>query len=280
MTVLLLHPGLMGASIGKSLRMAGPDAPVMWVSELRSSETHARAEAADLTAVPNLAAGIEMASVVISVCPPAAAVEQAATVKALGFDGIYVDMNAIAPATTRAIAGDFDHFVDGGIVGPPVKSAGTTRLYLSGDGASQVGALFDGSWLEVRVVGGGVGAASALKMSFAAWTKGTSALLLAIRALADVEGVTEALMAEWETSMPELVARSERTPAVVGPKAWRFEAEMEEIADTFAAADLPDGFHRAAAEIYGRLASLKGRPHGGDESPTIEDVVALLLSDR
>jgi hypothetical protein len=108
-------------------------------------------------------------------------------------------------------------------------------------------------------------------MSFAAWTKGTSALLLAINALADMEGVGDDLRAEWATSMPELIARSERLPAGVGPKAWRFEGEMHQIADSFAAVGLHDGFHRAAADTYGRLAELKST-----DEPTLEDVLRLL----
>jgi hypothetical protein len=207
----------------------------------------------------------------VSVCPPGEAVAVARSVADLGFAGTYVDANAVSPATARDIAAKFDDFVDGGIVGPPVRAPGTTRLYLSGASAQTVEALFADSHVEVRVVDGGAGAASAVKMSFAAWTKGTSALLLAINALADMEGVGDDLRAEWATSMPELIARSERLPAGVGPKAWRFEGEMHQIADSFAAVGLHDGFHRAAADTYARLAELKT-----SDDPTLEDVLRLL----
>jgi len=89
-------------------------------------------------------------------------------------------------------------------------------------------------------------------MAYAAWTKGTAALLLAIRALARVEGVEDALLAEWERSQPDLPGGSEAAARSAVAKGWRWVGEMEEIADTFAAAGLPDGFHRAAAEIYRR----------------------------
>ena len=125
--------------------------------------------------------------------------------------------------------------------------------------------------MEARVVDDRGGSASAVKMCFASWTKGTAAMLLAIRALAEREGVTEALLGEWATSMPDLVARSDAVATTTGPKAWRFEGEMREIASTFAADDLPPGFHEAAAEIYQRLAGLRGTSH-----PTIDDALKLL----
>ena len=94
-------------------------------------------------------------------------------------------------------------------------------------------------------------------MCYAAFTKGSSALLLAVRALAERHGLAAELLAEWEVSQPGLADRSEGTARSTSPKAWRFAGEMREIADTFQAAELPDGFHRASAEIYARMAELK-----------------------
>ena len=94
-------------------------------------------------------------------------------------------------------------------------------------------------------------------MAYAAWTKGSAALLMSVRALAIAEGVADALLDEWTLSQPDLPARSESAVKRNAPKAWRFVGEMEEIAATFAAAGLPDGFHRAAAAIYRRLAPWK-----------------------
>ncbi len=89
-------------------------------------------------------------------------------------------------------------------------------------------------------------------MTYAAWTKGTAALLLAIREVARAEGVEETLLAEWEESIPALTERSERAAAAADSKGWRWVGEMEEIARTFATAGLPGGFHEAAAEVYRR----------------------------
>jgi 3-hydroxyisobutyrate dehydrogenase-like beta-hydroxyacid dehydrogenase len=197
------------------------------------------------------------ADVIISVCPPGAAAEVADAVSSAGFDGIYVDVNAISPATARSIGEQFRRFVDGGVVGPPVRSAGSTRLYLSGEHADDVAGLWADTPLGTRVVEGGAGAASAVKVCFAAWTKGTAALLLAIRALAVAEGVEDALLAEWAISMPDLAEQSERAALGNAPKAWRFAGELDEIAATFAADGLPDGFGRAAADVYERLAGFK-----------------------
>src|SRR4051794_38228828 len=133
--------------------------------------------------------------------------------------------------------------------GPPAER-GTTRLYLSGPEAGTVAELFAGTALDARIVSPNVGAASAVKMAFAAWTKGSAALLLAIRALARAEGVEATLLEEWRTSLPQLEAQSIAAARSAQKKGWRWIGEMEEIAETFAAAGLPDGFHRAAAEIY------------------------------
>ena len=256
MQVLLLHPGAMGASIGAAL--AGKGHAVTWVSEGRSAETARRAADAGLQPVNTLAEAVADAEVAVSVCPPHAAVELAQAVRAAGFAGTYVDGNAVAPATARQVASIFPaSYVDGGIIGPPAWREGATRFYLSGPNAPEIAALFDGSLVDARAIDERTDAASALKMCYAAFTKGSSALILAVRALAERNGVTESLLQEWDISQPGLAARSANTATSTSPKAWRFEGEMREIAATFEAAALPDGFHQAAAEIYGRMAELK-----------------------
>lgn len=134
---------------------------------------------------------------------------------------------------------------------------GTTRLYISGDTTDAIAAIFAGSPLEVIAIDGGPGAASALKMAYAAWTKGTTALLIAIHALAISEDVHEVLLGEWRRSQPELLSRSGRGMSSAAAKAWRWIGEMDEIAATFGAAGLPDGFHRAAADVYRNLEQFK-----------------------
>lgn len=274
----MLHPGEMGSSVGAALRSRGVS--VCWASAGRSEASARRAERADLADSGDLATLVRSCEVVFSVCPPHAAVAQARAVMDQGFRGCYVDANAIAPDSARSIGRDVEQggaqFVDGGIVGPPPQRAGTTRLYLSGDLAASLAPLFEDSPLAAIPMAGGAGAASALKMCFAAYTKGTTALLAAIRALASRERVDANLLSEWEQSIPDLPARSEAGARAAAPKAWRFVGEMEEIASTFRSAGLPDGFHRAAAEIYRRMEPLREL-----DSPELQVIVeALLASSR
>ena len=275
MNVLLLHPGSMGASVGAALVRNGH--AVSWVAAGRSVDTRSRAEGAGLRVVETLASGLQDAGLVICVCPPEAALTMAHAVRETDFAGFYLDGNAIAPATAAMIEGLFgERYVDGGIIGPPAWRQGAMRFYLSGKAAPGVAALFADSLVDARAIAGGSGAASALKMCYAAFTKGSSALLLGVRALAERNGVSAALLAEWEISQPGLPQRSNATAKSTSPKAWRFAGEMREIAATFAAAALPDGFHQAAADLYARMAELKAVPGGAD----IDAVLATLLQSE
>jgi 3-hydroxyisobutyrate dehydrogenase-like beta-hydroxyacid dehydrogenase len=273
-TIGILHPGEMGSAVGAAARIGG--ARVIWASAGRGPATRKRAESDGLEDVGTLARLARESEIIMSVCPPANAREVARDVAATRFGGTFVDANAVAPVTTRAVGEIIDaggaRFVDGGIVGPPPRKAGETRLFLSGTRAEAVAALFKGTALDPIVLDGPVGAASAMKMAYAAWTKGSQALLLAIRALAAHEGVDGALLAEWARSQPDATGRSERAVAANVRKAWRFVGEMEEIAATFAAAGLPDGFHAAAGEIYRRLAGWKDTA----TPPSMADVAKTL----
>jgi len=246
----LLHPGEMGAAIGAALRARGHD--VLWASRGRSGATAERAEQAGLVDADDVHELCRLCDVLISVCPPHAAVDVARS--AAGFAGIYVDANAVSPETSREIASFIDRFADGGIIGPPPREPGMTRLYLAGADARQIADLFSGTIVDARVLSDEPGAASALKMSYASWTKGSSALLLAARALAQAEGVEEALLEEWRLSLPDLTERSVSASRSALRKGWRWVGEMNEIADAYASTGLPDGFHRAAAEIYRRAS--------------------------
>jgi hypothetical protein len=166
-------------------------------------------------------------------------------------------------------------FVDGGIIGPPPVNAGTTRLYLSGPAAPRVAALFATGPLEAIVLPGEPTAASAVKLAYAAWNKGQQALLMAVRALAAAEGVDETLLAEWQRSHPDLSTRSANAARGSARKAWRWVGEMDEIAAAFAAANLPDGFHRAAADVYRRLSRYKDAA----VPPTIDEVAKTLRTE-
>ncbi len=227
MKIALLHPGEMGAAIGSAA-----EGEVIWASEERSEETRARAAA--FRDVGSLDVLLGEAEVVLSICPPHAALAVANACAA--FEGLYVDANAISPAHAAEIAALHPRFVDGGIVGGP----GAPALYLSGGEAERVASLFPS--LETHVVRD----ASAVKMVYAAWSKGTAAMLLAIRDVAAHYGVED----EWRGAAPELQERLARAERSAAKKGWRWAGEMDEIAAAFAAAGAPDGFHRAAAEVF------------------------------
>jgi 3-hydroxyisobutyrate dehydrogenase-like beta-hydroxyacid dehydrogenase len=270
----VLHPGEMGVTVGASARAGG--SRVLWASEGRSAQTRERAAAAGLEDAKTLASLCAASGVILSVCPPHSALDLAREVAAQRFSGLYVDGNAVSPGTAREIGriveGAGATFVDGGIIGPPARARGTTRLYLSGAEAGRVARLFAEGPLEAITVDGGPGAASALKMAYAAYTKGTAALLVSIRAMAIRAGVDQALLGEWARSQGDLGARSERAAGETARKAWRFTGEMAEIAATFDDAGLPDGFFRAAGEIYESLAGYKDAPG----MPSVAEVAKAL----
>jgi 3-hydroxyisobutyrate dehydrogenase-like beta-hydroxyacid dehydrogenase len=244
----VLHPGEMGAAVAAALVDVGHD--VLWASKGRSAETAERARRAGLEDAETVASLLARSEVVLSICPPAAAVEVAEDVR--GFGGVFVDANAIAPETASAVSEIVgDSYLDGGIIGPPPTEAGTTRLYLSGTHGERVAGLFEGARIEARVLSSaGPMAASALKMAYAAWTKGSQALLLAVERTACSLGLEEELRAEWALSQPQLADRLRAAHRSAQAKGWRWAEEMRQIAMTFDAAGQPDGFHRAAAQVY------------------------------
>lgn len=277
-TVGLLHPGEMGAAVGGCLVSVGHE--VLWDPAGRSRATTGRALAAELTGA-GFGRLIAKSSVILSVCPPHAALDVAQQVAAAGYAGLYVDANAISVATAEQVAAVVTAagatYVDGGIIGPPPEAAGHTRLYLSGPQAGEVRPLFNRSALDARIAEGPRYAASSVKMAYAAWTKGSSALLLAARALARASGVERTLLAEWQLSQPSLAAQSERSAGAAAAKGWRWIAEMEEIAASMTAAGLPEGFHEAAAELYDR-ASRAGAPAGRRTPTTAKETLDTIMS--
>ncbi len=270
----ILHPGAMGASIAASAQNSG--CTVYWASEGRSAETIERAAKFNLRDAGTVAALCQTCSVILSVCPPAAAEAQAADVLAHGFRGLYVDMNAIAPQRALRIAETMNahgtRFVSGSIIGGPAWKPNSTWLYLSGIDAAEAASCFSAGPLETAVLGDEIGKANALKMCFAAYTKGTTALLSAVMAAAESLGVRADLERQWSRNGSSFAGDSAQNVRQVTAKAWRFSGEMEEIAATLGDAGLPDGFHLAAAEVYERMAAFKG----ADPLPSLEQVLAAL----
>jgi len=269
----ILHPGAMGISLAATAINSGHQA--YWVSSSRSSDTRQRAEKYGLVENQSLEQLCGNCSIVISVCPPHAAKSVAEQVISTGFDGIFADVNAISPGHAEEIHQRMTaagiRFVDGGIVGPPAWKEQTTWLYLAGQDAAKVAGCFQAGPLATEVMGDTVGAASAFKMCFAIYSKGTTALLCATLAAAEKLGIRKELEAQWSRNNPSFVNDTHSRISQAALKAWRFTGEMDEIAATFGDAGVPDGFPVAAGEIYQRLAEFKNAPPG----PSIEDVLKV-----
>jgi 3-hydroxyisobutyrate dehydrogenase-like beta-hydroxyacid dehydrogenase len=270
-TVGLLHPGSTGSRVGRAL--AGKGIPVLWASAGRSEQTRNRAAEAGFTDAGTAGSLRRDCEIVISVCPPAVACEVAQGMA--GFRGLYIDANAVAPATARAVAGVIEsgggRYADAAIVG---ATRGRICLYASGAAAPEVAGLFAGSDVDVRVIPGHPMSASALKICGAAWVKGISSLLLDVRALAVAEGVEAELLREWEEYQPQLAEDSRKAAQRALERGWRWAPEMEEIARSFRAFGLPGDFHDAACRVYS-AAGRDGEARAEDAS--VGRVVAALL---
>lgn len=274
----ILHPGAMGISVAATLKNGGHE--VYWASAGRSQATAVRAAEHNLRDAGTVAALCQQCAVIVSVCPPHAAAAVAAEVLSHGFTGLYIDANAISPMQAQQIGARVTAagatFVDGGIVGGPAWQRGTTWLYLAGQGAETAVSYFAAGPLETELLGDQIGQASALKVCFAAYTKGTTALLSAILATANQLDVWPALQTQWRRYGWELADEAPERVRRVTAKAWRFAGEMEEIAATFAHAGLPPDFHLGAAAVYQRLAGFKD----ASELPPLDDVLAALHTEQ
>ena len=257
-TIAVVAPGAMGAGIGARLVSRG--ALVLTSLQGRSAATQGRAEAAGMT--PATDEALAAADLILSVVPPDQAVplarRLAASIGRVESAPIYVDLNAINPATARevaqALAGSKARFVDGSIIGlPPKPDSDGPTFYLSGD-TEDAQATLAAYGLSVKALPGGVGAASALKMTYAGLTKGFTALGAAMILAARREGAADALAAELGSSQKEMLARLSRSVPDMLPKAYRWVPEMQEIAE-FIGPDAPGGaIYRAISDLYRAIA--------------------------
>lgn len=258
-TVGIVSAGAMGSALGARLREGG--CRVVTTAAGRRARTRQRAELAGLDVLGSLGEMLSTSDAVLSVVPPGAAGEVArALAGAMGTVGRtppVADLNAVSPETAAELAGILRRagadLVDGSISGPPPTGPGTTRVYLSGPRAAEVAALpFAG--VELRVVGEAVGLASAVKMCTASVYKGRVALLAQALRTAHAHGVAEHVLDDLTTTGVADRDRTGTTLARASAKAWRYVAEMEEIAATQAAAGLPPELFRAFAAVYAELA--------------------------
>lgn len=258
MVVALPAAGEMGAGVGRVL--AENRARVLTLTEGRSERTLRRASAAGMESVPE--AALTGAEVILSIVPPGIALDTARRLaRHFGKDApppLFIDCNAISPQTAREIAAVVETagatFVDGGIIGgPPVPGKSGPRIYVSGDAAARAEGLARFG-LDIRAIAGGIGAASALKMSYGGLTKGLTGIAAALILAAEREGVGAALHAELGESQAGLLKRSRGKLPAMYPKAYRWVAEMEAISAFIGADRKESAIWKGLGGFYARLA--------------------------
>ena len=274
----IINPGAMGVSVAATMVNSGYE--VYWVAEGRSEASKQRAAEQNFKDAGSLAEMCANCEAIVSVCPPHAAEDVAEAVLAEGFSGLYLDGNAISPQKALRIAekvqADGGDFVDGSIVGGPAWEPGRTWMYLSGERADDAAALFAAGPLETDIISDEPGKASALKMCFAANTKGSTALLSLVMAAAEELGVRDDLERQWGRYDDSAVERNQNRVRQVTRKAWRFVGEMNEMVETFEGIGLPGGFHGGAADLYTRIADFKD----DEDLPELLDVLKALLTKK
>jgi len=256
--VAVIAPGMMGAAVGK--RLADNGVKVLTSLTGRSEETATRAKAAGMAAVGD--EEIAACDFILSILPPGDAVALAErfqpALKASNAKPVYVDCNAINPTTVDRVAAVIAPtdcpFVDSGIIGSPPKPGDAgPRFYASGPAAPRF-AMLRQYGLDVRVLDGAMSAASALKMSYAGITKGTQAIGAAMMLAATRAGSADALFAELSSSQKEMFAWFKRGLALMPPKAYRWVAEMHEIAGFVGEDPTAHELYEGAAHFYERIA--------------------------
>jgi 3-hydroxyisobutyrate dehydrogenase-like beta-hydroxyacid dehydrogenase len=271
--VAVIAPGMMGGAVGG--RLVAHGLKVLTSLAGRSAETTARAKDAGMVAASD--EEIARADFILSILPPGDAVTLAQrfapALTASNAKPVYVDCNAISPPTAERVAATLaptgSPFVDAGIIGspPPPKEGKGPRFYASGTNAQRFATLKDYG-LDIRVLSGPMTAASALKMSYAGITKGTQALGAVMMLAATRGGSADALFAELKDSQPQMLAYMQRSLSIMPPKAYRWVAEMQEIADFVGEDPAGHELYSGAAHFYEQIA----RDFDGDQ----KDVSALL----
>ena len=285
-TIAVVGTGNMGHAVGRALRSHSHR--VITALGGRSDRSRQLAEQAGIEDAGDLVTLVRESDIVLSILPPAAAPEFAIAASSAMASAqstpAFVDCNAVSPNTVSAIARTIQDrgapFVDVGIIGGAPSETSVPRFYASGPDVGFVSFL-DGKGIEVKNMGCNIGDASAIKMCYAALTKGTWALHTAVLIAAERLGLSMPLIAEFENSQQLTLKQMRARVPWIATDAGRWIGEMEEIAATFASAGVPTGFHEGAAAIYRLLATTtlaaETREHH-DASRTLDQAIDMFAS--
>ena len=274
-TVGIMSPGDMGHAVGKVLSESGLD--VITCTKGRSLRTRKLAEVAGFRQVASLLDLVSQADLILSIMVPSRAMDFAKEIapymNSTTSPTFYADCNAISPQTSQSISEVINNsggaFIDGGIIGGAPTKGDTPRFYVSGPHAAVVMEL-DGKGITVKAIGDKIGQASGIKMCYAALTKGTHTLHVALLTAANKMGLTEDLRNEFEFSQKSHLNAMEKGISRLPANAHRWIGEMEEIASTFEHLGVTPNFHRGAAEVYRML----------DATPFAEETPETIDNDR
>jgi L-threonate 2-dehydrogenase len=279
--IAVIAQGTMGSGVGRRLRESG--AEVRTLLSGRSPSSAERARAAGMVAAADQRALLDGADFFLSILPPGEAEplarRLAPTLEALDRKPVYLDCNAVSPQTAirigEIIAPTGAHFVDAGIIGgPPRPGYKGPSIYASGEHVAEALPLRD--WgINLRAIDGPIGAASAVKMSYAGITKGTTAIAAAMLLGAARFGCGEALIAELSDSQPQMLARMRNGIPGMYDKAYRWVAEMEEISDFLEKNPPSRDMYAAIARLYDYLAAAhaEGQPGRDNAIWTLDRVL-------
>jgi len=271
-SVGILHPGSMGAAVARELAARG--VRVLWNRTGRSAETVRRAQDAGLEAVDGLGRLVAVADLVISLCPPAAAEDVARDVARHRRENlVFLEANAVNPQRVHRISRILSPAVtvDGAVIGSPPRVGRPPRLYISGSSEHMeaVCELFSGTAVDVRVLPGGMGRASSLKLSYTSFQKASRVLAAVAFATADAEGLGAELLDVAALRSTNYLSEADYVPTTAA-LAWRWAPELDEAADHARDAGFPDAMIRAAARVLEQWAHLH------DCRPPLSEAIELL----
>lgn len=280
-TIAILSPGDMGHAVGQVLRTRGFD--VISYLKNRSQRTKDLANLAGIREVPDLSKMVIQADLILSILVPENALDTARTVansiRKSNTSVTYADCNAVSPETTKKIESIIclsgSDYVDASIIGNPPGSGIPTRFYVSGV-HSEVMSNLDGNGITTVDLGNTIGQASAIKMCYAALTKGTFALHTAVLAAAEAMNLTSELREEFINSQSDAYLQMEKTIPSLHTKAFRWVGEMNEIASSFANVGVTPAFHQGAAKIYELISKVPfahERPETIDTKRTLQETI-------